>query len=572
MSPRPSVPKGSDLLAALFTVVLVAGLALGAAAEVSGWLVSHRLPAFRGGALSAAAVILGHPGDPGFAWRESHLAGAPSPAGYWAVATAIVAIVAGLIGVMWRLMRDRGYLRRRQGFASRHQVRHLRRREVSPSPAQSPAPAPLGVERVLAIDVGIDQATGQQMLVRPEDSILMLGPPRCGKTASGLIPNLVTWGGSVLATSTRPELCTMTAHLRPGPVYIFDPTHMIDTDRRAGWSPIEGCDHPMQSILRARALVGASAAGKGVSNGDYFADSAATLLRCLFHAAAISGQDVRTVESWLADPDGPTPYHTLLDAPRVPLWAGHFRGIQTTGSRERASIYNSARRALGALADPLVLESCCPPAGLGINFETVLREGGSIYVVADSRSQEAIAPLVAAMAETLIDTARRLAARMSEGRLDPPLALFLDEAAQIAPIPSLPKVMSDGGGSGITTVVVLQSLSQARERWGRQAADAMWNAATTKLIFGGIAEDEDLESISRLCGEIDTESRSVSRGRGFDSETIAPQRRRLLESAAIRGLNEGTVLLLYRRFPPILAHLAPWWQRRIAPLIRQRVP
>jgi type IV secretory pathway TraG/TraD family ATPase VirD4 len=161
---------------------------------------------------------------------------------------------------------------------------------------------------------------------------------------------------------------------------------------------------------------------------------------------------------------------------------------------------------------------------------------------------------------------------MSEGRLDPPLALFLDEAAQIAPIPSLPKVMSDGGGSGITTVVVLQSLSQARERWGRQAADAMWNAATTKLIFGGIAEDEDLESISRLCGEIDTESRSVSRGRGFDSETIAPQRRRLLESAAIRGLSEGTVLLLYRRFPPILAHLAPWWQRRIAPLIRQRAP
>jgi hypothetical protein len=33
--------------------------------------------------------------------------------------------------------------------------------------------------------------------------------------------------------------------------------------------------------------------------------------------------------------------------------------------------------------------------------------------------------------------------------------------------------MADGGGSGIFTLVVIQSLTQARERWGEQAAAAM---------------------------------------------------------------------------------------------------
>ncbi|MCL5053963.1 TraM recognition domain-containing protein [Ferrimicrobium acidiphilum] len=32
--------------------------------------------------------------------------------------------------------------------------------------------------------------------------------------------------------------------------------------------------------------------------------------------------------------------------------------------------------------------------------------------------------------------------------------------------------MSEGGGTGITTMVVLQSLAQARDRWGSETAGA----------------------------------------------------------------------------------------------------
>jgi len=96
-------------------------------------------------------------------------------------------------------------------------------------------------------------------------------------------------------------------------------------------------------------------------------------------------------------------------------------------------------------------------------------------------AQLSVAPLVAAIIEDLVDRGRRLAAHSTGGRLDSPLLLVLDEAANIAPLPTLPSPLADGGGVGIPTVAVFQSLAQARARWGDAATDAMWAASTIKI-------------------------------------------------------------------------------------------
>ena len=102
-----------------------------------------------------------------------------------------------------------------------------------------------------------------------------------------------------------------------------------------------------------------------------------------------------------------------------------------------------------------------------------------------------------------MEAARRVAARSPGARLDPPLSLVLDEAANY-PLPSLPALMSDGGGTGICTVVVLQSLAQARAVWGEHAASAIWDAAIVKVILGGGSNARDLEDLSRLLGQRDS--------------------------------------------------------------------
>ena len=91
-----------------------------------------------------------------------------------------------------------------------------------------------------------------------------------------------------------------------------------------------------------------------------------------------------------------------------------------------------------------------------------LRSNGTLYLLATGAGAGNSASLVAALVEDLIETARRIAARNPGARLDPPLLLALDEIGNLAPLPSLPVLMAEGGGTGITTMPVLQSLAQAR--------------------------------------------------------------------------------------------------------------
>ncbi len=555
-------PGLADLGVAALVGLATLALVLGVAAELLGYALAQRWPALPGGPIGAGLVILRHPTSPAMAWATGSRDHAPGPGLYWAT---VCVLVGGMAAFVLRWGHGRLGRSRRVGHAPARDVR----RELGATRRRPSSPAAVAIA---GIDLGIDSATGRRIVGRSEDSYLALGPPRCGKTSSLLIPNLVAWPAAAVVTSTRAELAEHTWFLRPGGAVLFDPTgfaHVpgLPTIR---WSPVAGCADPLVALLRARAFVNASPSGRGVSNGDYWSGAAITVLRCLLHAAAIADPDIRTVQRWLNDPDSTEPAAILVGSSVAPTWAAEWEGIRTTPARERGSIYNSTRRALDALADPGVVAACCPVPGEGLDFAQLIEERATLYIVGDSRSQEAIAPLVSALVESLIDVARRRrpTASISGGPTAPVLGLFLDEAAQIAPIPSLPSVIADGGGSGITTMVVLQSLSQARYRWGVHATDAMWNASTAKIIFGGLAEDDELERISRLCGEHDEETHSISRGKGHSTETVGTRKARVVPASELRQMPPGEVLLLYRRLAPVRARMAPWWQRSCADRIR----
>ena len=84
------------------------------------------------------------------------------------------------------------------------------------------------------------------------------------------------------------------------------------------------------------------------------------------------------------------------------------------------------------------------------------------------------------------------------GRLDPPLSLVLDEIANLAPWPGLPIALSDCAGIGISTLVVLQSLSQARTGWSIDESPTICGSAIIKVIFGGGSDERDLRWLAGL--------------------------------------------------------------------------
>jgi type IV secretory pathway TraG/TraD family ATPase VirD4 len=157
-----------------------------------------------------------------------------------------------------------------------------------------------------------------------------------------------------------------------------------------------------------------------------------------------------------------------------------------------------------------------------------------------------------------------MAARSPAARLDPPLSMILDEAAN-NPLPSLASLMSDGGGSGIATTVVLQSLSQARAVWGEHAASAIWDAAIVKLILGGGSNARDLEDLSKLIGTRHKQVTSRSVGADGRSSTSASTIEvPILEPSALRTLPFGEAILLLRSARPISLTLTPWLDRKDA--------
>ena len=171
-------------------------------------------------------------------------------------------------------------------------------------------------------------------------------------------------------------------------------------------------------------------------------------------------------------------------------------------------------------------------------------------------------PLIAAFVEDITETARALAARSPGARLDPPLLLALDEIANLTPLPSLPSLMAEGGGSGITTLAVLQSLAQARNRWGEHAADAIWDAATVKVVLGGLANYRDLDDVARLLGEIDelVETRTSGRA-GERSSSTSVRSVPVMQASVLRTLPFGTAVLLLRQTRPVVIDLRPWPDR-----------
>ena len=123
-------------------------------------------------------------------------------------------------------------------------------------------------------------------------------------------------------------------------------------------------------------------------------------------------------------------------------------------------------------------------------------------------------------------------------------------------------LMAEGGGTGITTMPVLQSLSQARDKWGDHSAGAIWDASIVKIILGGTSSARDLEDLSALIGERDERTDTTTVGdHGSRSLQRSTRRVSILPPEAIRTLPFGTALLLLRSAPPLVTDLRRWTER-----------
>ena len=573
MKPQRQTPFEGPFMVLLcaLTFVVVEGIAVQVGGQVASLVFGgHRL--VPGGVGAGTGIFLRlwhHPADPALAWSPSARTSLPGPVALWTSLLVVQLAVVGLVIVIIRIVRHlwaaSGTMHGGPAKASRaHVERTMGRKSVERHTTALYGKDAAATREPLAL--GVDVATGARLFAKSEDYILAVGVPRVGKGEGFVIPAVLRHKGPAVVTATRHDTYMDTAAVRGkvGPIYVFDPQGLVPKAEKLRWNPVKGCEVPQKAILRARGFAGFAGVGPAVDGGgSYWEQVAASIIRSYLHAAALEGLGVEQLLDWSRRPAAREPVRILSrHSAAARGWDEDLAASAEVEPRHRDSIWATVRRAFDCFADPMVLEAT------RVEHDTFdpgafLDHNGTIYLMGSPGAQHSVAPIVAALIEDVVDTARHQAAGSPTRRLESSLVLMLDECANIAPLGDLPKLAAELGGLGITTAVILQSVASARTIWGEAGERALRDLANITLVWGGQKDVGFLEEISRLAGEHDELVETVTQNELGKSSSWTPRRMPALPIGDIANLAPSHAVVVSPHLRPRIVHLASWRDDRI---------
>ncbi|MEV4388471.1 TraM recognition domain-containing protein [Micromonospora sp. NPDC049580] len=400
--------------------------------------------------------------------------------------------------------------------------------------------------------------SGPELRSSYEDVELDLMAPRAGKSTGIAIPRVLRAPGAVLLTSNKSDvyLVTRQERARVGRVWTFDPQGVAYTERDMWWDLLGGC----RTLEGARRLAGhfVSSVNDDASKRDFWIAAAQNTLTALFLAASHGGATVGEMLAWLADPGDRTPVDLLRDA-GLDAMADQLQGTVRGAVETRDGIYETSRQCVACLLDPEILAWVSPdPDRPEFVPEEHVLSRDTLYLLSKDGGGSA-AGVIAGLADAVVRAGVVAAERMG-GRLDPPMTAVLDEAANVCRIADLPDLYSHLGSRGISVVTLLQSYRQGVRVWGEAGMDALWGAATVKLLGAGLDDADFVDKVARLIGQHDVRTPTYSRSRDGSSRSVSYRQEQVLPADRIRALPKGTALLLATGVRPAVIRLRPWYK------------
>lgn len=527
----------------LFGVTWLGGT-LGAAATGSGW----NPPPF---ALSTVAALVTD--GPRRLWPGA------SPYAVYGGVVAQFAVIAVLFALA--VMRVRRVRSRTKGLAGKRELAAMAPKGIS-ARARELRPSLKGIEELHPDEtgnlLGDLEPSGPELRSSYEDVELDLMAPRAGKSTGIAIPRVLRARGAVLLTSNKSDVYAVTRAERAkvGTVWTFDPQGIAHTPRGMWWDMLAEC----VTIEGARRLAGhfVASVNDDASQKDFWISAAQNTLTALFLAAARGRAPVTDLLGWLADPADRTPIDLLREAGMTAM-AEQLQGTVRGAVETRDGIYETARQCVACLLDPEILAWVTRDPSLPqFRPEQHVLGRDTLYLLSKDGGGSA-AGVIAGIADAAMRAGVVAAERMG-GRLDPPMTAVLDEAANVCRISDLPDLYSHFGSRGINVVTLLQSYRQGARVWGDAGMDALWSAATVKLLGAGLDDADFVEKISKLVGQHDVSTVSVSKSKDGSSRSVSYRQEQVLPPDRIRALPKGTALLLATGVRPALIRLRPWYK------------
>ncbi|KVA50989.1 type IV secretory system conjugative DNA transfer family protein [Burkholderia cepacia] len=428
-----------------------------------------------------------------------------------------------------------------------------------------------------AIVVGVWR--GRYLRFAGQQFVLLAAPARSGKGVGVVIPNLLTFPGSVVALDIKQENYAATAGFRRAhgqDVYLFNP--FAEDGRTHRYNPLSAISDGLFRVGDILAIGYALYPAGG--HDDFWKDQARNLflgivlLLCEWRDARRAGKGASildfpvTMGEVLRQSSGNgMPVKAYLQRALVRhrgLLSGQcidaLNRFLSNDDKVLASVLATFNAPLTIWANPLVDAAT---SANDFDLRDVRRRRMSIYVgiTPDHLSEAAL--LVNLVFSQLVNLNTK---QLPEA--DPTLQfqclLLLDEMTSIGKIQIITRAVAYMAGYNLRLLSIVQSIAQLESVYGQADARTFITNHAMQIIYAP-REQKDANDYSEMLGTFTGQSRSMSRsnalfGRGGSSESVSEQRRPLLLPQELKELGRDKEIILLENTKPILADKICYWR------------
>jgi type IV secretion system protein VirD4 len=418
-----------------------------------------------------------------------------------------------------------------------------------------------------ATGIVVGRKGGRFLTFGGSEHVLVEAPTRSGKGTGIVIPNLLTWQGSVVVLDVKRENYDASAGFRAKygqEVFLFNPTDR--EGRTARYNPLAYIDRsdPDDIIIELQKI--ATMLFITPERGEAFwANGARTGFAGVGAWLAETSDEPLTMGAiyrHLTEGDARSFFKKELANPSLNLSVGCRTALNDfAGGSDNsfADIKKTITNVLGLWLNPLV-----DAATSASDFDTrdLRKRHISIYLGVSPDELDRIAPLYNLLFQQLIDLNVR---ELPDDTTPVPVLVILDEFARLGRASVIASAFSYVAGYGIRLLPVIQSRSQLRGVYGEHVADEIVANCGVEVAFTP-KELRVANELSDRMGYVGQES--VTRSLTINgllanrSKSISEQRRALLLPQELMQFPADRLILLRGGIPPVIGTKIAYFKSR----------
>jgi type IV secretion system protein VirD4 len=409
------------------------------------------------------------------------------------------------------------------------------------------------------------------LILGGQQGAIVSAPPRSDKGTAIVIPNCLSWEGSLICQDIKLENWHLTAGFRKRmgqPCYLVNP--LEPTGNTARTNPLSYV--PKDPNLRISGIqrIGATlfpeipgtdpfwtAGGRGMFLGmSLYVLETPSLPPTL-------GETLR--QGMASDAEGFSAHWKRIIAGRqsgkVPLSSQCVRAISDImdlAPVTASSIRKTFTSRLDLFANPLIDAAT---SANDFDWRDLRKRPMSIYLGIQPGDLHLLRPLLNLFLEQAISLQTEELPEHNPA-LKFQVLMLLDEMTAPGRIPILAQAISYLPGYNVRLLLVIQALSQLREVYGANAADTMMKSLAARVLYApkDYAEANEIsQELGTMTVKVKSHSKprfSLTSGKGQrqGSVSLSDQKRPLLLPQEVKELGRDRELLLFEGLRPVLAH------------------